>query len=198
MKKLGYIISKNKIRGVADFIEVTSDPSFYSSEKPIMVVGLELARNTIKNFSILRKNPEKNKFWTFGKTEKRTDHERDLDLFYKFVLTSVINNISYYYLDITKVSRTKIKNLLRILGNDTTKYLYFYKEMLYLYYENYVLGISLEMLRYIGINTDKHIKNLYRNKNNKVVHFNEESNPFINKFAKNKKYLIPFFLSLSE
>lgn len=198
MEKLGYIISNTKIKGVDDYIEVTTDPSYFTSDKPSLLVGLELARSNIKNFSILNKNPEKNKFWTFAKTEKRTDYERDLNKFYKYVLTSLIDNVKYYYVDLTRINKTKIKALLNILSNDSVKYLYFYKEMLYLYHEGYILGVSLQMLRYMGFNVDKRIKKILKNKANKTF-FNDKSiNLSIKQYAKNKRYLIPFFLSLSD
>lgn len=198
MRKLGYIIANTKIRGVDDYIEVTTDPSYFSSEKPSLIVGLDLAKTNIKNFSILNKNPEKNKFWTFAKTEKRTDYERDLAKFYKYVLTNLINRVRYYYIDLTKINKIKIKSLLSILNNDTVKYIYFYKEMLYLYHEDYILGISLQMLRYMGFNVDKHIKKILKNKANRVFFNDKDINLSIKQYAKNKKYLIPFFLSLSE
>lgn len=198
MQKLGYIISNTRIRGIEDFIEVTSDPSYFTSNKPSLIVGLELARNNIKNFSILNKNPEKGKFWTFGKTEKRTDYEKDLTKFYNYILTNLNDTIKYYYVDISKLSKVKIKNLLSILNNDTKKYLYIYKEMLYLYYKDYVLGISLQMLKYMGFNVEKHLSKIRKNNVNKMFFNDKDVNSSFKQYAKNKKYLIPVFLSMLE
>lgn len=198
MEKLGYIISNTKIRGIADFIELTTDPSYFNTKKPVLIVGLETARATVPNFSILKKNSEKDKFWTFGKTERRVDYERDVEKFYRYVIERHVEKIKYYYVDITKLSPRKIKNFLNILKSPTNKHIYIYGDMLYLYHEEYVLGISLKMLKYAGINTEKHLKRIYKNKNIKFYYDDKVLNPYIRQYSKNKKYLVPFFLSLME
>lgn len=198
MQKLGYIISKSKLRDVADFIEVTDDVSKLNGEKPAIMVGLEMARNNVSNFSIIKKTIGTNKFWTFGKTEKRTDYETDIKRFYDFVLSKSINDIKYHYVDFAVISKQKVKNLLKILSSSDDKYIYISKGMLYLYQKNYVLGISLTFLKYCQINIDKHIKKITRNKHNKIFYNDSAVSLYIKQYAKNKKYIIPYFLSLAN
>lgn len=198
MQTLGYIISKTRIRGVADFVEVVSDPSLFESEKPAMIVGLEMAKKTIDNFSIINKNPKKDKFWTFGKTERRIDFDKDIIKFYDYILESKIEEIKYYYVNVLNLKYQRIKNLLNILYSDTKKWGYIYKNMLYLYHEGYILGISMEILNYMGIDVKKHLNKILKNSNIKIFFNDTTINPYMKQFSKNKRFLIPYFLSLME
>lgn len=197
MQKLGYIISKTKLRNIADFVEVTEDVDKINSEKPAMIVGLETARS-IEGFSIINKKFKVDKFWTFGKTEKRTDYENDLDQFYGFIINNLVKKVKYYYVDVSTISREKVKNLLKILSSNEHKYIYISKGMLYLYYGGNILGISLTLLKYCRINVDKHLKNLCKNKNNKIYYNETSISPKLRQYAKDKKYIIPYFYSLAE
>lgn len=196
MKKLGYLIADSKIRNIADFIEVTDDFSKFDGDNPAIIVGLENARKTIDNFSIIKKEPKPNKFWTFGKTEKRTDYEKDINKFYSYVLGQSVSRIRYYYVDIITLPRQKVKKLLKILSSNDDKYIYIYKGMLYLYYRDYILGISLSLLQYCQINVEKHIKKIALNNKTKISYNDASISPFMKSFAKNKRYLMPYFLSL--
>ena len=97
MQKLGTIVSKRAIKDVVGFVEVVKDmESVNDSTKPILVIGLEEAKKQGKEFSILNKRLDNNLFWTFGKTERRTDHERDIQNFYEYVLNKSIKNILFF------------------------------------------------------------------------------------------------------
>jgi len=96
MKKLGYIVSKRKINNLVDFVGVIDDVSKVEDPtKPFLIVGLEEAKKVSPNFSILNKMLDIDVFWTFGKTERRVDYERDLDKFYDYVLNKSIENTKY-------------------------------------------------------------------------------------------------------
>ena len=93
MKKLGYIVSKRKIKNVVDFVGlVNSVEDIEDPTKPFIIIGLEEAKEIAPNFSILNKVLDTDVFWTFGKTERRTEHERDLENFYKYVLLIYVLN----------------------------------------------------------------------------------------------------------
>ena len=198
MQKLGYLVSKTKIRDVADFIEVTTDTKVINESKPMLIVGLDLARNNVKNFSIIKKSFDKGKFWTFGKTERRTDFEKDLFRFYDYTISTSIDNVKYYYVDVVNLSKVKIKNLLGIILSNEDKYIYINKGMFYLYYQNYILGLSLNLLKYCGVKTTKWIKKISLNKHNKIYYTDTNISSFMRQYAKNKKYITPYFFSLAE
>ena len=94
MRKLGTIVSKRKINDVVGFVEVVNDITEVNNPtKPILVIGLNEAKKLKEDFCILEKELDKDLFWTFGKTEKRNDHEKDIDKFYEYILNKEIENI---------------------------------------------------------------------------------------------------------
>ena len=80
MGTIGYIVTKNKIENVLSCIKVVSSyRSIEDKSKPILIIGLEEAKKHASSFSILEKQIGENMFWTFGKREKRTDYEKDIE-----------------------------------------------------------------------------------------------------------------------
>lgn len=199
MKKLGYIVSKRKINNAVDFVGVVDDISKVEDPtKPIIIIGLEEAKKVSPNFSILNKMLDIDVFWTFGKTERRVDYERDLDKFYDYVLNKSIENIKYYYINILTIKYNKIKKLLNIINSKEKKYIYTSNDMIYIYYNNNILGISLKILKYININIKKIYKILYSNKNNIIYNNDSFLTLKMRKVINNKKYVIPYFISILE
>lgn len=200
MKKLGYIVSKRKIKNIVDFVGlVNSVEDIEDPTKPFIIIGLEEAKEIAPNFSILNKVLDTDVFWTFGKTERRTEHERDLENFYKYVLDKSIKDIKYYYINILNLKYNKIKKLLEIINSDEKKYIYTSNDMIYIYYnKNIIIGISLRIIKYINIDIKKIFKILYRNKNNIIYNTDSFLTQEMKRVISNKKYVIPYFMSILE
>lgn len=200
MKKLGYIVSKRKIKNIVDFVGlVNSVEDIEDPTKPFIIIGLEEAKEIAPNFSILNKVLDTDVFWTFGKTERRTEHERDLENFYKYVLDKSIKDIKYYYINILNLKYNKIKKLLEIINSNEKKYIYTSNDMIYIYYnKNIIIGISLRIIKYINIDIKKIFKILYRNKNNIIYNTDSFLTQEMKRVISNKKYVIPYFMSILE
>ena len=199
MKKLGYIVSKKKIKNVVDFVGVVNSvEDIDDPTKPFIIIGLNEAKEISPNFSILNKVLDVDVFWTFGKTEKRTEYERDLKKFYKYVIDKYINNIKYYYINILNLKYNKIKKLYNIITSNDKKYIYTSNDMLYIFYDNNILGISLRILKYLKIDIKKIFKLLYKNKNNIIYNTDSFLTNEMKKVITNKKYVIPYFISILE
>jgi hypothetical protein len=68
--------------------------------------------------------------------------------------------------------------------------------MIYLYRENYIIGISNEILEYIGVKKEKILDVIHKNEKN-IVYLNDFSlNYKMKTLINNKKYITPYFLSL--
>lgn len=198
MKKLGYIVSKRKINNIVDFVGLVDDVNkIEDPTKPFIIVGLNEVKD-LPNFSILNKKLDENKFWTFGKTERRVDYERDLENFYEYVLDKEISNIKYYYINILNIKYTRIKSLINIINSNEKKYIYISNDMIYLYYKNYILGISIKILKYINIDIKKVFRKLYRNKSNIIYNTDSFLTTEMKRVITNKKYVIPYFISILE
>ena len=199
MRKLGTIVSKRKINDVVGFVEVVKDITEVNNPtKPILVIGLNEAKKLKEDFCILEKELDKDLFWTFGKTEKRNDHEKDIDKFYEYILNKEIENIKYYYINFFKLRYNKIKNILNIINNENYKYIYINKNIIYIYYSNYIMGISLTVLEYLGIDKKKIFHRLKRNPKNIIQYQTPFLTDKMRKVVNNKKYIIPYFMSLQE
>ena len=196
MKKLGYIVTDRKINNVKDFVEVVNDISLTDSTKPVLLVGLENAKKNIENFSILNKKVNDNLFWTFKKTEKRVDFENDINYFYNYIIYNITRNIKYYYINILNLKYNKIKKLYNILFSNERKYIYISNNMLYILYNGSVLGISISILEYIKIDTKKFFRKLYSNKNNIICTNASDCVKSIKAEIGNKKYVVPYFMSI--
>lgn len=199
MQTLGYIVSKRKIRNVVGFVKVVdSIESIDDKTKPTLVIGLEEAKKTTDNFSILEKKINDNLYWTFAKTERRTDYDRDLELFCGEVLKRSIDNIKYVYVNILNLGYQRLKKLILFLQSNVDKHIYICNDMVYVYSGQKVFGVSLRLLRYNKIVSNKVIKWLYKQNKNKL-YFNDKCLSFkLRQVISNKKYATPYFLSIFE
>lgn len=196
MEKLGYIVTDRKINNVKDFVGVVNDISLADPTKPVLLVGIENAKKNIKDFSILKKKVNDKLFWTFKKTEKRVDFENDIDYFYNYIINNITSNIKYYYINILKLRYNKIKKLYNILFSGEKKYIYISNNMLYILYNGAVLGISISIMEYMKIDIKKFFRKLYSNKNNIICTNASECVKSIKAEIGNKKYVIPYFMSM--
>ena len=196
MNKLGYIVTDRKISNVKEFVGVVDDISLADPTKPVLIVGIDLAKKYIDNFSILDKKVNDNLFWTFKKTENRVDFENDINYFYNYIINNITKNIKYYYINILKLKYNKIKKLYNILFSSEKKYIYISNNMLYILYNGNVLGISISILEYIKIDTKKFFRKLYSNQNNIICTNASDCVKSIKAEIGNKKYVVPYFMSI--
>lgn len=199
-EKFGYIVSKTKISDLKGFVEQVDDISLADLAKPILIVGYKEAKKIAseegKEFDILNKSLDKNLFWTFKKTESKSDFEKDIIKFYSYIINNIIYNINYYYINIYKLKYNKIKKLYNIINSKNKKYIYINNGMIYFLYENKtILGISLKMLKYAGINPNKIINKIKSNTSNIVYDDDFPLAIELKKEIGNKKYTLPFLIS---
>lgn len=197
MRILGYIVSKNKIKNILPNIQVVPSISLIEDKnKPILIVGLEEAKKNASSFSILEKKLDEKLFWTFGKREKRSDHETDIEKFQDFVLKESLCGVKYYYFNVLKVNFGTLKRLISIINNQEEKYFYADKKIIYMYYDNFILGVSLDIIDYLGLKRKKILDLIRKTPTNKIF-YNDFILPYkIKKNIAGKNYATPFFLSL--
>ena len=193
---LGYIVTEKKLKNIDGFVEQVDDISLADSTKPILIVGWKKAKEHPKYSTILEKQLDEHVYWTFSKSESRSDFEDDLKNFYNIIYNNILNNIKYYYVNIFKLNYNKIKKLINIVNSSNRKTIYISNGFIYIPYEtNNILGISLKILEYCGINKDKIIDKIKLNPNNKIVEDDNYKAFKLSKELKNKKYALPYFLN---
>jgi len=192
---LGYIVTDKKLKNIDGFVEQVSDIESADATKPILLVGWKNAKSNKYYTSILDKQLADNLYWTFSKSESRSDFEDDLEKFYNIIYNNILNNINYFYIDIFKLKYNKIKKLYNIIFSKEDKNIYISNNMIYIPYKGSILGVSLNVLEYCGIMREKILEKIKCNPNNNVF---EDDNKFVFKLAKrlgNKKYAVPYFIS---
>ena len=156
---------------IEDFIASLYMGSHPMMELPTLVVGWENVKNNFKNVSILSKvisEPEENGlggiYWTFSKAEKRGIYENNLKEFKERCYVDLVKNIKTYNIDpiIYKINNTdelcvKIGKLEGGIG-----YL-FQERIVYIYKDNNIFMIDLELIDFIGFNRDIIVENLKEN-----------------------------------
>ena len=193
MKVLGYIITPKKLQGINGFVEQVDDISKADSTKPILIIGYQNAKQ-YDNYNILNRKLGDNLYWTFSRTENRSEYENDLNKFYDTIKKNAMDSVEYKYINIFTLSYSKLKKILNILSSMEEKTIYISDNMLYLLYKDIVYGISLTIIEYCKIGRDKVMKKLMSNKFIKVINDDDWKVSKLNKFLENKKYAIPYFM----
>lgn len=195
MKTLGYIVTDKKLTKIDGCVEQVNDISLADSTRPILVVGWKNAKKYSGYKSILDKTLGENIYWTFNRSESRSDFEQDLNVFYNIIYNNILKNIKYIYINIYKLKYSKIKKLYNIINSKDIKNIYISNNLIYIPYEGNVLGISLDVFEYCRINKEKVINKIKSNPNNIIF---EDDNKAVFKIVKrlgNKKYALPYFIS---
>lgn len=200
MNKLGYVISDNIIKEKNDFVGYVKDISEADPTKPILYIGYKKAKKVEGYKSILDKKINDNTFWTFKKTESRSDYEIDLEKFYIYIINNILYNINYYYINIIYIKYNKLKKLYNILFNYTKqKYIYISKNMIYFQYEDNTYGISLNLLEYMGINQNKILQRIRSNRSNIIIYDNNEKvHKILKEIGYDNRYAVPYLMEKLE
>lgn len=191
---LGYIVTDKNIKGLNGFVEQVSNINEADSAKPILIVGWKNAKKYEGYKNILNRKLCDGVFWTFSKTESRSDFEEDIKKFYKYIYNIILNNINYYYINIFKLKYNKIKKIINILNSRELKNIYISNSIMYIPYDNNILGISLKIIEYCGINRNKIINKIKKNPNNIILEDNKFKIFKLSKELGNKKYALPYFM----
>ena len=157
----GYIVSETKYNGLPnDIIQVVKNESECTLDVPKLIIGLSKAKEYAQSkgfeFDILEHMFPDGNMWTFKKTEKREIYEENIIEFKNYIIKSISKNINYYYINIYNLKYKDIKRLYNILFNNkfnrNINYIFIDKEMMYYCLENNnVIGISLGLIKYMGI-----------------------------------------------
>jgi hypothetical protein len=195
MKPLGYIVTDRKMNDIEGFVEQVKDFTDADSTKPILIVGWNNAKLHRGYRSILEKELAPGVFWTFKKSESRSDFEQDLKDFYQYVYNVILDNIDYYYINILSLKYSKLKKLYSIFNSKERKNIYISDNLIYTLYDGKVLGVSLDVLEYCGIKRDKVLSLLSSNPANKIYDNSHKWMIRLCKYLGNKKYAVPYFIS---
>ena len=120
--------------------------------------------------------------------------------FKNYIIKSISKNINYYYINIYNLKYKDIKRLYNILFNNkfnrNINYIFIDKEMMYYCLENNnVIGISLGLMKYMGIDREKVISKIKSGKNNSIVFSSNKKLWQLKDWFNGMEYIIPSLLT---
>ena len=171
----GRIITRSKRIEANELIDVTNDITSIDPSIPTLVVGKQLAVEMFgaDKVKVLNKNIDKNISWTFLKTERRSDFEKDISNFKNDVMRRITKSVKYYYVDVITSSAYKMMRFVRMLADGRTKTVFIRNNNMYIYVDKWVFGVSLDDIEYIGIDRNKVFSFIKRLRNVRFVYDNK-------------------------
>jgi len=145
---IGNIVSKAKIE-IENF-KICDSLECVNEELPTLIIGRKLSKEILgDNISIIHKKISNKLYWTFDKTERKSEFETDLEQFKEYCFDSFGENIPYVYLDIIHGSRKVNYRIIKKILSLKTPFTYFSEnDMVYIYGENIIFGVDLNVLNY--------------------------------------------------
>lgn len=190
---IGNIVSKSKIE-VENF-KICESIECINEELPTLIIGRKLSKELLgDNISILHKKISSNIYWTFDKTERKSEFESDLELFKEHCFDSFGENIPYVYLDIIHGSRKVNYRIIKKIISLKTPYTYFSEnDMIYIYGENIIFGVDLNVLNYFEGKKQKIIDRVKSINDNTLIDYTifNKCKDLIYKL-KNKNRFVPY------
>ena len=203
MKKIGNIIVSSPNSKVDDCYNKFLSLSNVDNNLPTMIIGLKNAKQNIENFSIFKQEYRNNMlWWTFSKTEKRSDYDKDMQKFYEVCINNIINNIKYHNININELTYSKIKKLIEYIINNYKKIYYIDNNKFIFIYDiektKSIYGISLNTCAFYGISKEKILKMIADNQNNvQIKNFYKIPNNvrrIVNDEIPNELFLLEYFV----
>lgn len=174
-----------------DYIKDDNIPTLLIGKKDLMEVGYAL--------SVLNRQMGNNLYWTYTKMEKRNIHETDITAFYEIVFKKLYRDIKYFNKSIYTINYSVVKDIFSSLNNECIyKCIYICKNHVYIYYNNNVIGFSLEEIKYVGISVTKVMSLLTKAKNSDLITDDNFIKNEVKNYLKNREYLTPYLYFLDK
>lgn len=174
--KIANIVSNTSLKTPSEFNVVKSMDEIIHG-LPTLIIGFDYVNKNYLNFDILNQQLEPNLYWTFKKTERRDKHEEDLVWFENKVYSDLTKKLTYIFVDPLQYNRKNIIKIIKKIYSLKNIISFYYKNMIYIYGENFIFGIDLKLLKFIGFNIDKIIfkinliSSVFLNKNELFIEY---------------------------
>lgn len=170
MKYIANIVSKSDKYKFNDLIKLCSGYVHTDKSIPTLIVGIENAKQYVfekygnnQTIDFMFRQIDENTFWTFSTMEKRSENETDVEKFKKYIIEELKKRVSYTFLNILTFSKDRVKVFLHFLDLGISDICYYVTDrMLYISFEDKVLGVSFDDCEYIGVKKEKIIKKIQK------------------------------------
>lgn len=152
--KIANIVSHNKIN-VSNHFNVVESMDEIIHGLPTLVIGFDYVNKHYPDFDVMERKLGENLYWTVKRTEKRDKYEEDLSWFTNKVLSDLISEVNYVFVDPIQYHGKVIRKIIRKIYSIQNKISFQDGQMIYIYGEKIIFGIDLKLLKYIGLNPIK-------------------------------------------
>lgn len=161
LMKIGNIVSSSKLDIPEEFNVVKSINDIIIG-LPTLIIGWNYVDKNYPNYDITNIMISENLYWTFKKTEKRDKFEEDLRFFIKKAYNNLILGMSYVFIDPIQYNSSKLIKIIKKIKN-SNNISYCHNNMIYIYTDNIIFGVDLNLMEYIGFNVNKLKNKLMKN-----------------------------------
>ena len=197
---LGKIYTNIKTFKTIQFIELYRLDDYVKNDNiPTLLIGKKDLMEAGYTLSVLNRQMGDNLYWTYTKMEKRNIHETDITAFYEIVFKKLYRDTKYFNKSIYTINYSAVKDIFNLLNNESVyKCIYICKNHVYIYYNNNVIGFSLEEIKYVGISVTKVMSLLTKAKNSDLITDDNFIKNEVKNYLKNREYLTPYLYFLEK
>lgn len=196
--KIANIVTNNKL-DISEQFNIVESMDDVIHGLPTLIVGFDTVNNLYPDFDILDIKVEDNIYWTFKKNEKRDKYNEDLNWFIQKVYDDLVKNCIYVFVDVIQYNKPTLIKILKKISSFKKIITYQTEDMLYINGENYIFGVDLKLLNYVGFDKNKIINKIKR-ASNSFLSNNEiiiEYKKYVEDLGLPNKY-IPYLYSITH
>jgi hypothetical protein len=153
--KIGNVITNQNTESFPDF-NVFEKYEEVDNDLPTLIIGYETVKLSFEDFKMLKRQLNRNTFWTFTLREKRDIHNEDVVKFRHHCFETIIKNITYIYIDPFNWPLGNIKKTIRRIQNPEYELIsYRHENMIYILSDKIIFGINLDVLDFMEISVSR-------------------------------------------
>ena len=196
--KVANIVSSNNINVSEEFNVVKSMDEIIHG-LPTLIIGFDYVNKHYPDFNILDIKLGPDLYWTVKKTERRDKHAEDLTWFINKVYNDLTKDIKYIFIDPLQYKSKSLWKIIRKLYSIKNLVTFVNGDMIYIYGDNFIFGVDLKLMSYIGFKKDK-LKSKIKSKSPVFLEENEiliEYKNYIEELGFQIKFL-PYLYSIKN
>jgi len=152
--KIANIVTNNKINVSEDFNVVKSMDEIIHG-LPTLIISFTYVNKHYPDFDVMEMRIQDNLYWTCTPTEGRDKFREDVFHFVYMVYKNLFDKVSYVFVDPIQHNPRALVKILRKIYSLENKITYINDKMIYIYCDDFIFGIDLKLLDYIGMNSEK-------------------------------------------
>ena len=193
-KKIANIVSDRPLKYFGPLYSQTTNINAIDKTLPTLVVGIKKATECINGLSLIQTRYDGDVWWTFSRTERRSDFESVVSEFKKHALRKVLDGVRYEYVDFICYPQKRVKSFIRYMKNNDKKIVFLTRgsRFAFIYSPKYsvVWGLSLSLCDYIGVDRHKVVRKIKSNRHNEIISDTSFINSEVRSILGNDTHLI--------